>query len=512
MNTFDRTALIGYTGFVGSNLFYDYKFTDVYNSKNIDEIINKTYDCIICCGISAKKWYANLYPEEDIQQINNLLQNLKLVKANKFILISTIDIYDDINSELDEDYVPDSNYNNHMYGKNRLYVEKFIKDTFVDYHIIRLPGLFGFGLRKNIIYDYLNESLKEINLDSSFQWYYLCDLFNDLNEIINKNIRMINLFTEPLTNCELLNIFTKYNKSLSIKQISYNKVNYNMLTKYKSSGYYYTKQNILEKLDRYIDIMINNKLIISNLSWKHNNNKEMLQKLNDYGIKELEVAPYKYFGKKITDINIESVKKEFDIYSFQAILYPLTENIFSSNDDIETIKEYLFRIIDIAAKLNVKVLVFGSPKNRKRNELNIDQSLDIAIPFFKIVGDYGYKNNVILCIEPNAKIYNCDFVTNSIEGMELVLKVNSNGFKLHLDVGCMMLENENVIDCIIDKMDILEHIHFSAPELKCLLENDRIKYGELYNKIVKIYNKKIAIEMLNQDDYDVIKTVRYCLI
>lgn len=512
MDNFNKTALIGYTGFVGSNLFYDYTFTDIYNSKNINEIANKNYDCIVCCGIGAKKWYANSHPEEDISQINNLLDNLRLVKANKFILISTIDIYDNINSELDEDYFPNINYDNHYYGKHRLYVELFVKLTFTDYHIVRLPGLFGFGLKKNIIYDYLNNSLKEINMNSSFQWYYLSDLFNDINNIITKNIKIINLFTEPIKNDKLIEIFIKY-KNLNINKITHNQINYDILTKYKSSGYYYTKKYVIDKLDKYIDTMLNNKLTISNLSWKHNDNDMMLKILNDYGIDQLEIAPYKYFGCKLTDIDTNEINNlnKVNIYSFQAILYPLTENIFNNDLERTTISDYLYRVIDIASKLQIKILVFGSPKNRKRNGLTYDQAIDIAVPFFKNIGDYAYKNNVIICLEPNAREYNCDFITNSNEGRDFVLKVNSPGFRLHLDVGCMFLENENIFSSIVNNLDILEHIHFSAPGLKCLLDNNNIKYNELFNKITKIYNKKIAIEMLNQDDYIVIKTIRHCL-
>lgn len=513
MDNFKTTALIGFTGFVGSTLYLAHKFTDVYNSKNINNITNKEYDCIVCAGISAKKWYANLHPEEDLEQINKLLDVLKTVKASKFILISTIDIYDNVSAEFDEDYIPDINYNHHAYGKNRLYVENFIKQTYINYTIIRLPGLFGFGLQKNIIYDYLNNTLKELNINSSFQWYDISDLYNDINKILTQNIKLINLFTEPIKNSELLDIFLTYNNNLNVTQTTNNSLNYNMLTKYIQSGYYYTKINILEKLERYIDRMKNNRLLIGNLSWNHNNNLEMLTKLKaTYGINSLEIAPYKYFGTTIDKVNSSNIIKEFDIYSFQAIFYPLTENIFESESDRNKLETYLYKTIDIASNLNVKVLVFGSPKNRKRNNLSYEEALNVAIPFFKKVGDYAIQKNVIVCIEPNAKQYNCDFITNSIEGRELVLKVNSDGFKLHLDVGCMLMENENVMECIFANLDILKHIHFSAPGLKSLIENKMINYNELLDGILKVYDGRVAIEMLNQDDYDVLRNIRYCLL
>lgn len=494
MDNYKTTALIGYTGFVGSNLHLKYNFTHVYNSKNIGDIIGKNFDCVVCAGISAMKWWANLHPEEDLENINKLLDVLKTISAKKFILVSTIDVYGNCNDYGDEDMIC---ANDSPYGKNRYYVETFIKNLFNDYLIIRLPGLFGYGLKKNIIYDYLNLTLKELNIKSSFQWYNISNLFTDINKILNIHIDIVNLFTEPICNEDLHNLFCKYgnvNYTLTDKNL----VNYNVGTKY--GGYWDSKLNILAMIDNYINNMLNSKLTISNLSWKHNDNKLMLQNLEMFGIKCLEVSPHKY-------LNGETNKK-LDIYSFQAILYPHTFNIFVVPD---IVINYLNGIIEIAGKLGVKVLVFGSPKNRCKNNLSYDNAMILAVDFFKKVSYIAEKSNVIIVIEPNAKCYGCDFITNSVEGRDLVLKVNSPFFKLHLDTGCMFLENENIMESIYNNLDILEHIHFSAPGLKSLLDNKDLDYNKLFLDIKKIYGKMISIEMLGLDDLDVLRNVKYVL-
>ena len=322
------------------------------------------------------------------------------------------------------------------------------------------------------------------------------------------DIKIINLFTEPLSNTDLYNIFKKY-CDLQIN-ITNNKTNYNMLTKDSPSGYIYDKCVVSKKLDNYIVTMKHNTLIISNLAWKHNNNAAMLESLLNYGIRYLEMAPYKYFGDtidKIIDIN-----KDIPIYSLQALLFPLKENIFASENDRYYLTDYLTKMIDIAVKLEAKILVFGSPKNRKIRDMSYDDAFDIAISFFRKLGDYAYSKELILCIEPNAKAYGCDFITNSVEGRDLVLKVNSKGFGLHLDIGCMIMENENVLNSITNNLDILKHIHFSAPYLTELMQYDGLNYNRLFHDIRKIYHGKIAIEMLNLNDYNVIKNIRYCLI
>ena len=80
-----RTALIGYNGFVGSNLMKKMIFNDYYNSKNIEEIVGKEYDLVISIGITGTKYLANKYPQKDFKQIKQYLNILKTVKIKKLV-------------------------------------------------------------------------------------------------------------------------------------------------------------------------------------------------------------------------------------------------------------------------------------------------------------------------------------------------------------------------------------------------------------------------------------------
>ena len=146
-----KKALIGYTGFVGGNLVRQMDFDDLYNSKNISQIQNKSYDIIICAGVRAEKYLANKYPEQDLSQIQSLIDFLDTVNCAHFVLISTIDVYNDP-AGVDEDTQIDES-TLHAYGKNRLHMEKWAAQKFQKHTIIRLPALFGKGLKKNFIYD-----------------------------------------------------------------------------------------------------------------------------------------------------------------------------------------------------------------------------------------------------------------------------------------------------------------------------------------------------------------------
>ena len=96
-------ALIGHTGFVGSNLRAHGSYSGFYNSKNIGDIAGREYDCVVCSGVSAVKWMANKNPEQDSADIKILLDCLDQVRAERFVLISTVDVYQSPNGQTERD-------------------------------------------------------------------------------------------------------------------------------------------------------------------------------------------------------------------------------------------------------------------------------------------------------------------------------------------------------------------------------------------------------------------------
>lgn len=248
-----RTALIGYTGFVGSNLKQQYNFTDFYNSKNFQEIKNKEYDLVVCAGISAVKWMANKEPEKDLENIQALEDVLITINAKQFVLISTIDVYS-ITEGLNEAF-DCSSMENHVYGTHRLAFEKFCTTQFDNCTIVRLPGLFGEGLKKNVIYDFLNDNcLEMINTKSSYQYYYLKYLWKDIQTAIANDIKLINLFAEPVPTQE---IYQTFFATKSIGQEAVPEAHYDLYTKHadkwnNTGNYIYTKDEMIEQLSEFI--------------------------------------------------------------------------------------------------------------------------------------------------------------------------------------------------------------------------------------------------------------------
>ena len=230
----NRIAIIGYTGLIGSNLYTQYKsshkYIDLYNSKNIAKIKKDiTYEIVFCAGLPAEKWKANKHPKKDKVNTLKLIKNLQKINTKKLVLISTIDI----------------NFK-HNYGKNRKLFENFVKDKFKEYLILRLPAVFGPGLKKNIIFDLINKNeLNKIYLNDKYQWYDLLNLKKDITKIKKNKKRIHEFYSEPIETKEIINLFKlDYVFEKRMPPTIYN---------FKpSTGYFNTKKNILKGIKKFI--------------------------------------------------------------------------------------------------------------------------------------------------------------------------------------------------------------------------------------------------------------------
>lgn len=147
-------ALIGHTGFVGGTLSRQHAFAAQFNSSSIEEIVGRQFDTLVCAAAPGSMFVANREPERDRRQIDALIERLDRVKAGRFILISSIAVLADFSAGDDE--TTQAFQNDLPYGRHRRALEVFCETRFSNVLVVRLPALFGSGLRKNFIFDLLN--------------------------------------------------------------------------------------------------------------------------------------------------------------------------------------------------------------------------------------------------------------------------------------------------------------------------------------------------------------------
>ena len=81
--------LVGYTGFVGSNIYATGDFDAVYNSRNIQEAYGTEPDLLIYSGLRAEKYLANNAPEKDMELIYQA-ENIQVFKYKKCTFMSPL--------------------------------------------------------------------------------------------------------------------------------------------------------------------------------------------------------------------------------------------------------------------------------------------------------------------------------------------------------------------------------------------------------------------------------------
>jgi nucleoside-diphosphate-sugar epimerase len=198
-----KRALIGYTGFVGSNILTGAEgvFDDLYSSKNIAEIEGKEYDLVVSAANRADMWRINQEPDVDRAEIDEYIGHINRAKIKKLVLISTVGVYKVANG-VDED-TPVDTAGLPPYGINRYYLEEYCSEHF-DTTIVRLPGLFGKGLKKNVIYDLLHGNMVEnIHSKGVYQYYNLANIWKDIQVAVENGLKVVNFATEPVRTDEV---------------------------------------------------------------------------------------------------------------------------------------------------------------------------------------------------------------------------------------------------------------------------------------------------------------------
>lgn len=304
-----KSVLVGYTGFVGSNILQSHSFDEVYNSKNIKDSFGSNPDLLVYAGLRAEKFIANKFPEQDLKSIQEAMSNITKINPKVVVLISTIDVYHEANM------VDEASMENAekllSYGKHRLLLEKWVAKKYASHLIVRLPGLYGMNIKKNFIYDMihflptlLNENkfqelkakdkliskyyvlqdngfykLQEVNVEQRkqlkesfkklsfsalnftdsrgvFQYYNLQYLWQHITLALENKITILNVATAPVSISELYQYIYKQDFINEILEVP---PYYNFKTKYSTlfggyNGYIFDKEFILKDIKQFVEV------------------------------------------------------------------------------------------------------------------------------------------------------------------------------------------------------------------------------------------------------------------
>jgi D-psicose/D-tagatose/L-ribulose 3-epimerase len=150
--------------------------------------------------------------------------------------------------------------------------------------------------------------------------------------------------------------------------------------------------------------------------------------------------------------------------------------------------------------LGITAMVFGSPKNRLKGNLDDKLVDEIGYDFFRKIGDVAQTYDIQFCIESNPSEYGADFLTTTKSVVEFVKKINHQNINVHLDSGAMKLNNENYQESIISSQPF-SHFHISEPNLTPVPQE--VDHHIIAATLKEInYDKWVSIEMRATDDKD----------
>lgn len=258
------------------------------------------------------------------------------------------------------------------------------------------------------------------------------------------------------------------------------------------------------------------RLSISNIAWDVKEDAAISSLLQRYAVDAIDIAPGKYFPDpaQAKDSEIKSIKNWWSdqgiaIIGMQALLFGTKGlNVFAPNGIQRVMLNHLEAVCRIGAHLGATRLVFGSPKNRDRNGLSIEEAQTIATDFFKQLGEIAADYGVTICLEPNPPCYGANFMTTSEETANVVRSIAHPAIKMQLDTGAISINEENIEVILKKNADLIGHIHASEPNLIPLCEGT-VNHKSIAHCIRQyLPNNLVTIEMLTnaaETRYEVIE-------
>lgn len=245
------------------------------------------------------------------------------------------------------------------------------------------------------------------------------------------------------------------------------------------------------------------KVAVSNIAWDPSQLEEHLLILEQMGCKGLEISPSSIWAEPVLSNKkdrknlLEIVKSyELDIISMHSLTYTHSEfKLFDSEKSRVKLKQYLFKLIDLADEIECPIMVFGSPQSRRIEKNDYKKCFEIAVDFFREIGEMAKSKGVIFCIEPLGPSDKCDFIMNANEAYELIQQVNSENISLHLDAKAMIDVREDYQEVFDNYGKILKHFHVGDPGLRPpgTITDEHVKIGVALKR--SKYNGYVSIEM-----------------
>lgn len=221
------------------------------------------------------------------------------------------------------------------------------------------------------------------------------------------------------------------------------------------------------------------RLAVSNIAWPAADRDAAYAILAEGGVTGLEIAP----GLFLPDAQdpfapmpaeAEAALKATEaagltLVSMQSLLFGVQgAALFEGEDARARLIAAMERAIELARRLAIPNLVFGSPKQRAYPDaLSAEQAQAEAADVFRRLGDTAVAAGAHIAVEPNGRAYGTNFLNRVEEAEAFVRAVDHPGVVLNFDVGALHMEGDfdRVEAIAAQAFDTIGHVHVSEAGL-----------------------------------------------
>lgn len=220
-------------------------------------------------------------------------------------------------------------------------------------------------------------------------------------------------------------------------------------------------------------------LAISNIAWTPQERRKAYMLMAKAEVRGLEIAPGLFFAtaedpfapgdatvrKALAEIESEGLR----LVSMQSLLFGVQgAALFEGEDARARLERGLQRAIDLAGRIGIPNVVFGSPGQRRvPDSMAMQTAFEEAADVFRRLGTRAAQAGTVIAMESNPSAYGTNFLNTFDEAANFVAHVDHPQVALILDLGAMHMNGQFDLTTarISHLVDRLNHVHMSEPYL-----------------------------------------------
>jgi sugar phosphate isomerase/epimerase len=251
------------------------------------------------------------------------------------------------------------------------------------------------------------------------------------------------------------------------------------------------------------------KFAVSNIAWPADARTAAYAVLAERGVRGLEIAPGLLFSGAADPFAPDPVLAEarlaeiaahgLQLVSMQSLLFGVEgAALFGGPEDLARFETGMTRAIDLAARLAIPNLVFGSPKQRVIPEgMTPAAAQERAAAVFTKLGNRAAAAGAVIAMEANPVQYGTNFLTRAEEVITFVRALDHPGVCMIMDIGAMHLNEafDRTARVIAEAAPLLSHVHISEPFLAPAPAHEDTAVPVLRALASGGYDKWVSIEM-----------------